>query len=85
MPEFISIKDPKPKKPPIISRRTFLKGAGATVVVAAAGVGGPSAVDKVKDTLFAEKLAGQIKEKVDFIKSKYGIRVPSNPQHKMFT
>lgn len=81
MGELFGIKyddsEEKKPKPPLVSRRTFLSSAAGAVTAATVGLGGPSAVDKTKDTFLTKELSEEIQKKVSFIKEMYGIEVKS--------
>ena len=67
--------DSKPPKPPKISRRAALRIGLGGVATAIAGVTLPSGVDYVQEKIGPEGLKEDIKEKVEFIKSKYNIPI----------
>ena len=81
MPELFGVKydseEEKEPKKPLISRRGFLKAGAVAAGTGILGVGGPSAVDKAKDTFLEKSLLEQIEKKTSLIKEMYGIKVKS--------
>jgi hypothetical protein len=68
-------KEEKEPKKPLMSRRAVIKTSLGVAGAAAIGVGGSSAIDKIRDTVESKKLTEDINKKTLLIKQLYDVDV----------